>query len=68
MTKTLTPRYCNEPLQDADGFRARCRQRFGTEHSHHDTTARRAVVNGTASAEPLDYRRENRAQTGEDVA
>lgn len=42
-------RYCLEALTDPDGFRARCRRRYGTEHSHHDQTAREAVAAGTAS-------------------
>lgn len=47
------PRYCNEPLTDVEGGKvtmvARCRRRYGTEHSHHDLTARQAVDAGVAT-------------------
>lgn len=39
---------CFELLGDTDGFTARCLQPYGTEHSHHDATAREAVAAGTA--------------------
>ena len=34
---------CNELLVDTDGYQARCCQVWGTEHSHHDLTARAAA-------------------------
>jgi hypothetical protein len=53
MNTTYTPPTiggrCNEPLSDPDGYRARCAMRSGTEHSHHDATARGAVKAGRAT-------------------
>jgi hypothetical protein len=34
------PRDCLQLLTDPDGYAARCTQPWGTEHSHHDHTAR----------------------------
>lgn len=42
---------CGQVLSDEDGFTARCSVPFGTEHSHHDATARGAVALGTALRE-----------------
>jgi len=39
---------CGEFLTDPDGYRALCTVRWGTEHSHHDRTARAAVAAGLA--------------------
>lgn len=39
---------CDQLLTDPDGYRARCTVRYGTEHSHHDHTARGAVLAGIA--------------------
>lgn len=45
---------CDEMLRDPDGFAAVCTQPFGTEHSHHDATAREAVARGLALEGCLD--------------
>lgn len=44
-------RACRELLLDSDGFTAACTVEYGTEHSHHDLTARQAVAAGTATKE-----------------
>ena len=36
-------RDCLQLLTDVDGYKARCIQPFGEEHSHHDHTAREAA-------------------------
>lgn len=38
------PTTCGQWLADPDGYVARCIEPFGTEHSHHDDTARAAVA------------------------
>lgn len=53
MKFTLPPRPCGEILTDPDGFTARCMVSWGTEHSHHDMTARESV---TAGNEVIDGR------------
>lgn len=36
-------RDCLQLLTDLDGYKARCIQVWGTEHTHHDMTARQAA-------------------------
>lgn len=43
-------RKCGKTLTDADGYKATCARTWGTEHSHHDLTARQAVEAGLALA------------------
>jgi len=42
------PDPCLETLRDRDDFAAVCIVQWGTEHSHHDLTARAAVAAGLA--------------------
>jgi E3 ubiquitin-protein ligase DOA10 len=42
-TTLATPRECGEVLSDPDGFQTHCREPYGTEHSHHDLSAREAA-------------------------
>lgn len=44
----MIKRDCLQMLYDADGYIARCIQPFGTEHSHHDRTAREATTQDLA--------------------
>ena len=37
---------CGELLSDPDGLVARCMVLYGTEHSHHDMTARESLAAG----------------------
>ena len=43
---TDTPHVCGELLSDPDGLVARCMVTYGTEHSHHDMTARESLAAG----------------------
>lgn len=55
MNKTTTKRValsgqpCGEPLYENGRYVARCCQVWGTEHSHHDCTAKEAVQRGLAT-------------------
>lgn len=43
-----THQKCGDLLYGQDGFRARCIQKWGTEHSHNDMTAELAVERSMA--------------------
>jgi hypothetical protein len=42
------PKPCGERLHGVNGFKARCTQEWGTEHSHSDHTAEEAAARGLA--------------------
>jgi|SRR5688572_27332871 len=52
---------CGERLSDAGGFTAYCTAQWGTEHSHHDLTARGAVDAGVAGVTVTGYVRGHKA-------